>query len=46
VFYSVVMLIIPGKDYAVVFSFSSESRKYLDTLVDEMVKSISFVGQS
>jgi hypothetical protein len=46
VFYSVGMLIMPGKDYAVVFSFSSESRRYLDTLVDEMVKPISFVGQS
>jgi len=46
VFYTFVMLTVPGKDYAPVFSFSSESRKQLDTLVDELSKAISFVGQS
>ena len=46
VYYSVVMVIIPGKDYAAVFSFSSESRKHLDALVDELPKAISFVGHS
>lgn len=44
VYYTIVML--PAKDYAVVFSFSSESRKHLDTLVDELGRAISFVGGS
>ena len=44
VYYTIVLL--PGKEYAVVFSFSSESRKHLDTMVDELSKAISFVGGS
>ncbi len=46
VYYTIVMLTTPGKDYAPVFSFSSDSRKQLDALVDELTKAISFVGQS
>ena len=44
VYYSIVVL--PAKDYVLVFSFSSESRKYLDIMVDELPKAINFVGQS
>jgi hypothetical protein len=44
VYYTIIVL--PTKDYAVVFSFSSESRKYLDTMVDDLGKGISFVGGS
>lgn len=44
VYYTIVVL--PAKEYAVVFSLSSESRKHLDTLVDELGRAISFVGGS
>lgn len=44
VYYTIVVL--PAKQYTVVFSFSSESRKHLDTMVDEMGKAISFVAGS
>ena len=44
VYYSIVVL--PAKEYTVVFSFSSESRKYLDTMVDDLGKAINFVGGS
>jgi hypothetical protein len=44
VYYTIVVL--PAKDYALVFSFSSESRKNLDSMVDELPKAIKFVGQS
>lgn len=44
VYYTIVAL--PAKDYALVFSFSSESRKQLDVMVNELPKAISFVGQN
>jgi hypothetical protein len=44
VYYTIVVL--PAKDYALVFSFSSESRKHLDVMVNELPKAINFVGQS
>jgi hypothetical protein len=44
VYYAIVVL--PAKDYAMVFSFSSESRKHMDTMVDELGKAINFVGGS
>ena len=44
VYYTIVVL--PAKDYALVFSFSSESRKQLDMMVNELAKAINFVGQS
>jgi hypothetical protein len=44
VYYTIVVL--PAKDYALVFSFSSESRKQLDIMVNELPKAINFVGQS
>jgi hypothetical protein len=44
VYYTIVVL--PAKDYALVFSFSSESRKHLDIMVNELPKAINFVGQS
>jgi hypothetical protein len=46
VYYTFVLLTVSGKDYAPVFSFSSDSRKQLDTLVDELAKALSFVGQT
>jgi hypothetical protein len=44
VYYTIVVL--PVQQYALVFSFSSESRKQLDTMVSELQKAINFVGQS
>lgn len=44
VYYSIVVL--PAKQYTLVFSFSSESRKHLDTMVEELPKAINFVGQT
>ena len=44
VYYAIVVL--PAKGYALVFSFSSESRKHLDVMVNELPKAINFVGQS
>jgi hypothetical protein len=44
VYYSIVVL--PTKQYTLVFSFSSESRKHLDTMVDELPKAINFVGET
>jgi hypothetical protein len=44
VYYTIVVL--PAKNYVLVFSFSSESRKYLDIMVNELPKAINFVGQS
>jgi hypothetical protein len=37
---------IPAQQYAVVFSFSAESRKQLDAIVDELPKMLRFVGGS
>ena len=44
VYYTIVVL--PVKNYALVFSFSSESRKHLDIIVNELPKAINFVGQT
>jgi hypothetical protein len=44
VYYTVVVL--PAKPYALVFSFSSESRKQLDTMIIELQKAVNFVGQT
>lgn len=44
VYYSIVVL--PAKQYTLVFSFSSESRKHLDSMVDELPKAINFVGET
>ena len=43
-YHAVVML--PAQHYAVVFSFSAESRKQLDAMVDELPKLLRFVGGS
>jgi hypothetical protein len=44
VYYTIVVL--PARDYVLVFSFSSESRKHLDIMVNELPKAINFVGQT
>ncbi len=44
VYYTII--VIPAKEYSIVFSFSSESRKHLDTLADTLPKAINFTGQS
>jgi hypothetical protein len=44
VYYTIVVL--PARQYALVFSFSSESRKHLDTMVSDLQKAVNFVGQS
>ncbi len=44
VYYTII--VIPAKEYSVVFSFSSESRKHLDNMADELTRAISFVGQT
>jgi hypothetical protein len=43
-YHSIVML--PAQQYAVVFTFSAESRKQLDAMVDELPKMLRFVGGS
>lgn len=43
-YHAIVML--PAQHYVIVFSFSAESRKQLDAMVDELPKAISFVGGS
>jgi hypothetical protein len=40
------VLMLPAQQYAVVFSFSAESRKQLDAMVDELPKVLRFVGGS
>ncbi len=40
------LVVVPDKHYSLVFSFSSESRKHLDTMVSELQKAITFVGQT
>jgi hypothetical protein len=44
VYHAIVML--PGEQYSVVFSFSAENRKQLDAMVDELSRAVSFVGAS
>jgi hypothetical protein len=41
-YHAIVML--PAKEYAVVFAFSAEARKPLDAMVDELPKMLRFVG--
>ena len=40
------ILLLPAQQYAVVFTFSAESRKQLDAMVDELPKMLRFVGGS
>lgn len=35
---------LPDKNYLVVFTFAAENRKQLDTVADELSKSLTFVG--
>ena len=41
-YHAVVMM--PAKEFAVVFTFSAESRKQLDAMADDMPKMLRFVG--
>ena len=39
------LLLLPGKDYAAVFTFAANNRRELDALVDEFARSFSKMGK-
>jgi len=38
------LVLLPGKEYAVVFTFAANTRKEIDTMVDEFGKGFSKMG--